>query len=258
MPGLFDMTLRALRRDRAARQGPELFLLDRTFEDCLDRLSLFRAHFGRTLLVGCANPEWPARLREFADVVDACDPGPSFARSAEAQTIVEDRWDPPNGTWDLIVAIGTLDTVNDLPAALRAFRAALAPGGLILGAFAGADSLPQLRGAMRAGDLVAGEATPHVHPRIEPSALAPLLANAGFVNPVVDIDRVPVSYKSLADLVTDLRRMGATNVLSERSRRPIPRVAMAAAADFFTRSGDGERTTEIFEILHFVAWKPAL
>ena len=38
VPSLFDMELRALRRDRAARMGPELFLLDRAFYDCVDRL----------------------------------------------------------------------------------------------------------------------------------------------------------------------------------------------------------------------------
>ena len=59
MPPLFDMELRALRRDRAARQGPELFLFERTFEDCLDRLSLFRRHFTRAVLIGCPDRGWP-------------------------------------------------------------------------------------------------------------------------------------------------------------------------------------------------------
>ena len=42
-----------------------------------------------------------------------------------------------------------------------------------------------------------GAATPHIHPRVEASAMAPLLAHAGFLNPVVDIDRVAVDYGSL-------------------------------------------------------------
>lgn len=251
------MELRALRRDRAARHGAELFLHNRTFEDCLDRLSLLRAHFGRALLIGCPNADWPERLRDFANEVDVRDPGRLFAQAAGGSTIVEDRWDRPEVAYDLVVAVGTLDTVNDIPGALRACHASLGQGGLILGAFAGGESLPQLRAAMRAADLLAGEASPHVHPRIEPSALAPLLANAGFTDAVVDLDRVPVSYRSLADLISDLRRMGATNVLQERSRRPLSRDALAAATKYFAHSGDGERTTETFEILHFAGWKPA-
>jgi hypothetical protein len=85
----------------------------------------------------------------------------------------------------------------------------------------GADTLPELRSAMRAADQVTGEATAHVHPRIEAAALAPLLSAAGFAEPVVDIDRVRVAYASLNRLVADLRGMGTTNVLAARSRRPV-------------------------------------
>ena len=56
MPDLFDMKLRALRRDRAARIGPELFLFDRIFDDCLERLALVNRRFERALLIGCPNP----------------------------------------------------------------------------------------------------------------------------------------------------------------------------------------------------------
>jgi hypothetical protein len=106
---------------------------------------------------------------------------------------------------------------------------------------------------MRAADAVTGVAAPHVHPRIEPAALAQLLGSAGFAMPVVDIDRVPVAYGEFGRLVADLRAMGATNVLGSRPRQPLTRDALAAAeADFETKAG--ERTVETFEILHFAAW----
>jgi hypothetical protein len=108
---------------------------------------------------------------------------------------------------------------------------------------------------MRAADAVAGAASAHVHPRIEASALAPLLSEAGFTMPVVDIDRVNVTYPSLERLVGDLRAMGATNVLRDRVRRPLSRAAYRAAADTFRNQGTGSRTSEAFEILHFAAWR---
>src|SRR5262249_9407121 len=171
-------------------------------------------------------------------------------------TIVEDRFDAAPGQHDLCLALGTLDTVNDLPLALARIRWVLRPDGLLLGAMAGAGNLPQLRQAMRAADRADGVAVPHVHPRVEAVALAALLSSAGFANPVVDVDRVQVTYATFARLVDDLRKMGATNVLTQRPSRGLSRSACRAAADAFTAAGDGARTTETFEILHFAAWSP--
>jgi len=253
VPDLFDMELRALRRDRAARIGPELFLYERAFADCLDRISLLRRHFQHGLLIGCPDPHWPERLRQVSNEVTVRDPGPLFAAAAGGQTIVEDYWEPSAAGYDLILALGTLDTVNDLPLALRLVRHAMRDDGLFIGAVSGGDTLPVLRSAMRASDLVTGAAAPHVHPRVEASALAQLLGDAGFHRQVVDIDRVPVSYPSLDRLVGDLRAMGATNALLGRQRF-VGREGRAAALRAFSDAGEGSRTTETFEILHFAAW----
>ena len=258
MPELFDMRLRAERRDRAARIGPELFLLERAFGDCLDRLVLVQRRLERGLLIGCPDPGWPERLAELVGEVDVADPGRLFARNAAGNQLVEDEWTATDASFDLVLAIGTLDTVNDLPRALRSIHHALRPDGLLLGAMSGGDTLPQLRGAMRAADQVQGSAAAHVHPRIEASALAALLGAAGFADPVVDVDRAQVTYPSLGRLIEDLRAMGGTNLLAARSREPLSRAARAAAIQFFAAAGDGQRTSEVFEILHFAAWKRAM
>ena len=241
-PELFDQRLRAMRRDRAIRQGRELFLHERAFADCLERIALVRRRFSSAVLIGCHDPEWTRRLADFADGI-------------ETLATLEDGMCPFSpGQFDLCLSIGELDTINDLPAALLAIRASLLPNALFIGAIAGGDMLPQLRSAMLAADQLQSAATPRVHPRIEPSALAGLLAAAAFDNPVVDVDRVKVSYRSLDLLVRDLRRMGATNILSQRSRRPLSRAQAAAARRSFASAGDGERAVETFEILHFAAW----
>lgn len=250
MPELFDMKLRALRRDRAARRGPELFLFERVFADCLERIALIGRPFERALLIGCPDPGWPERLAGVADEVVATDPAPLLARNG---TIREDAWEPPADSFDLVLAIGSLDTVNDLPRALRLVRIGMRSDGLFTGALSGGDTLPRLRAAMRAADAVVGSAAPHVHPRIEASAIAPLLESAGFVRPVVDIDRVQVSYPSLDRLVADLRSMGATNILSERAP-PLTRIQLEEAKRAFAHAGENGRTTETFEILHFATW----
>lgn len=247
------MQLRSMRRDRAARGGVELFLYERAFADCLERLVLLGRRFASALLIGCPDAGWRTRLGAVAESVAARDPGPLFASSGDCEAIVEDEWQPPESGYDLVVAIGTLDTVNNLPLALRLIRFALARDGLLIGAISGGETLPQLRSAMRAADVVAGAAAPHVHPRIEAAALAPLLAEAGFVRPVVDIDRAEVTYRSLSRLVGDLRAMGVTNVLRARAA-PLSRQSREAAIHAFAAAGEGRRTRESFELLHFAGW----
>lgn len=238
MADLFDNHAGMLRRERALRSGPALFLHERAFEDILDRLSGIRRKFESALLLGSFDASWPERLAQFVDRVQIDD-----ASS-----------DLPAASFDLCVAIGTLDTVNDLPSAFLRFRWLMRPDSLLIGAMPGGDTLPRLRAAMRAADSVAGEAAPRVHPRIEAASLGQLLFAAGFQMPVVDVERVEVSYRSMRDLVRDLRRMGATNILSARSRRPLTRAALAAAEQEFARNQEKGRTVETFELLHFAAW----
>jgi SAM-dependent methyltransferase len=244
-PELFDMRLRSMRRDRAARTGPELFLHERAFADILERLGHVNRRLEKALLVGAANADWANSLAQLVGSVEV------------AEQEKEDELDREPGSFDVIVAIGTLDTVNDLPGALLHLRFLLKPDSLLIGAMSGGDTLPRLRRAMRAADAVMGAAAPHVHPRIEPAALAQLLLSAGFAMPVVDVDRIQASYPSLRKLVADLRAMGATNLLSQRSRTPLTHAAMQAAeGDFSIGQVDG-RTVETFEVLHFAAWSPA-
>jgi SAM-dependent methyltransferase len=231
-----------MRLDRAVRHGPELFLHERSFEDILDRLSLIRRKFDRALLIGRFEAAWRDRLLAFAQSVDVIE--------SDALLTLEP------GAYDLCVAASGLDTVEDLPNALLTLRFALREDSLLIGAVPGGDTLPALRAAMRAADEKMGAATAHVHPRIEPAGLTSLLTAAGFSMPVVDLDRVQVTYKGLWDVVRDLRAMGATNILSARSRRPLSRLAVNAAAEQFDAAAHKGRVAEMFEILHFAAWTP--
>jgi len=255
-PDLFDMHARELRRDRAFRSGPVLFLYERAFADVLERIADVKRRFSSALLLGVPDPAWPVRLGRIVGSITALDPGLAFADAAGGRGVREDRIDLQPGSFDLIVAIGTLDSVNDLPGALLRLRFLLRPDSLLIGAMAGGETLPRLRQAMRAADTAAGAATPHVHPRVEPAALAQLLSSAGFEMPVVDVDRVRVAYDSLRHLVADLRRMGATNILNARSRTPLTRSALSAAERAFLSQAEGERTMETFELLHFAGWSP--
>lgn len=252
----FDRRLRRLRRDRAARHLGEADYLHRLMADeLIERLDLVKRDFRRALDLGCAGLYLTRRLRERGVDVAPCDAGAAFARRAGGVQADEDRLPFADGAFDLVVSAGALDSVNDLPGALLLIRRALRPDGLFLAAFTGAGSLPRLKRAMLAADAVQGGAAPRVHPQIDVRAAGDLLARAGFALPVADTQPVDVRFSAFLDLVRDLRAMAATNILGQRSRRPVLRRALAAAiADF--EDGEG-RTTERFEILHLLGWAPA-
>lgn len=251
---LFDRSLRALRRDRAARIGTELFLYDRAFEECLDRLRDIVRPFERSLLIGCPSADWPRRMREFVPEVDAVDPGALFAAAVGGQQIEEDRFDFGEDRYDLALAVGTLDTVNELPLALKLIHSALRPGSLLVGAIAGGNSLPALRASLIEGGRAEGRAVARTHPRIEATSLAALLSAAGYSATVVDVDRITLRYSGFASLVQDLRAMGATSMLADRPPA-LRRREYRTASKAFEQLGAGGRTEEQIEILHFLGWR---
>lgn len=236
---LFDDHARRLRRDRASRIGGDLFLHERAFNDCLDRLNDVRRNFASALIAGPQRRHWQDSLATIVAEVASGDPVSIAPRSL-----------------DLCLSIGELETHNDVQAAAFAIRHILRPGGLLIGAIVGANSLPRLRTAMLAADRADGGAAARLHPSIDGPSLAALLTSVGFTQPVIDVDRVEVAYPDLDRLVGDLRAMGCTNVLADRSRRPISKRGLAAARVAF---GDGATPTiERFELLYFAAWAPEI
>jgi len=252
----FDRRLRRLRRERASRSGGDAdYLLRHATDELLERLAGVKREFRRALVLGAGERTLAPRLRALGLEVVAADAG---AGLGDVQCD-EDRLPFADGAFDLIVSVGALDSVNDLPGALALVRRALRPDGLFLGAFAGAGSLPTLRRAIHAAEEAQGlPASPRIHPQIDLRAAGDLLARAGLALPVVDGDTIIVRFGSLLRLVADLRAMGTTNLLQGRSRRPLGRIGLAAAiADFAAQADADGKTAERFEIVYLIGWAPA-
>ena len=65
-------------------------------------------------------------------------------------------------------------------------------------------------------------------------------------------------YRSVFDLMHDLRRMGAANILHERRRKPLRRATLARMAEIYARrfaDVDG-RLRATFEIVWLLGWAP--
>ena len=160
---------------------------------------------------------------------------------------------------DLITSSLALHWTNDLVGVLIQIRQALKPDGLFLGAMFGGDTLTELRQSLIAAEA---ELTSGAGPRVSPFAVAydgaGLLQRSGFALPVADLDRVTVRYSHPLKLLADLRAMGETNVMLDRSRKPLTRAVLARAfAIYQARFGapDG-KIPATFEILTLTGWAP--
>lgn len=256
----FDRRLRRLRRDRAARLAGADYLHRHAADELLDRLADIKRDFRDALDLGCAGGYVSSQLRRRGLRVTSADANAIFAgNQPNGVQCDEDRLPFGDSSFDLIVSVGVLDSVNDLPGALALLRRSLRPDGLFLAALAGAGSLPRLRSAMTAADAAEGPgASPRVHPQIDVRAAGDLLARAGFALPVADTDSLEIRFASLLSLVADLRAMAGTNVLAARSIAPLTRLGLGAAmADFQQHSGPDGKTPERLEIIYLTAWAPA-
>ena len=245
---IFDRRLLRARLARAAALGPSTFLIDRVAEDLADRLAAVRRHFDRGLDLDAPTHAVRRMLAESGKV------GTVLTVAADPETLpFRDR------SLDLVVSALGMQFVNDLPGALIQIRRALRPDGLFLGALIGGDTLAELRQSFAvAGSEVEQGISPRVAPFADVRDLGGVLQRAGFALPVADVDRLTVRYADPLALMHDLRRMGATNVLVERSRRPLRRSTLVRMMEVYSsRFADPDgRIRATFEIVWLSAWAP--
>jgi SAM-dependent methyltransferase len=256
---IFDRARRRRRRDRAQpRFADHAFVHAYIVEGLLDRLDSVKRAFTRVLDLGAADGSFGAVLRARGLHVVSADAGFAFARATRGVQCDEDRLPFADASFDLIVAAGGLDTVNDLPGALALIRRALVPDGLFLAGFAGAGSLPRLRDALLAADMAAGGgAAPRLHPQIDVRAAGDLLTRAGFALPVADSETLSVRYGDPLRLIADLRGMAGTNILRD-TPPPLSRAHIAALLAAFAEGADADgRVTERIEVVYLTGWAPA-
>jgi len=262
-PLIFDRTLLRTRRRRAASLGPATFLLDRVAADITDRLATVKRRFDLALDLGTPGEVVRAALARVGSVgtIVAAAAFPAGGAGRVTPFVIADEEALPFGdaTLDLVVSTLALQFVNDLPGTLVQIRRALKPDGLLLAALLGGETLAELRESFAAAE---SETTGGVSPRVAPFAdlrdLGALLQRAGFALPVTDTDRLTVRYDSAFALMHDLRRMGATNILVDRRRRPLRRATLMRMAEIYAeRFADPDgRLRATFEIVWLSGWSP--
>jgi malonyl-CoA O-methyltransferase len=139
---------------------------------------------------------------------------------------------------------------DPLPAFAEMHRV-LEVGGLMMFSTLGPDTLKELRAAL---PDAAGE---RVHRFIDMHDLGDALLQAGFADPVMDMEVVTMTYPDIDALLRDLRLSGAANASCARPRGLSGKAGWAAARmrlDALRRDG---RLPITFEIVQGHAWKAA-
>ena len=114
---------------------------------------------------------------------------------------------------DIVFSSLAFQWSTDLDHLFRECRRVLNPDGVMLFATLGPDTLCELRDSFAAVDN-----NPHVHDFIDMHDVGDALIRAGFAAPVLHTDRITMTYKSMLEVMRDLRGIGAVNQARERRR----------------------------------------
>lgn len=277
---IFDRKKRAqilARGEKLKRNGQaEAVLIDHMGEEIAARLQWVKRQFSRILIIGHAPEALLSALYAQPDMAEieniACDfaaPHGDMVERKNAETppfrrifsCDEDRILPSinkQHNYDLVVAIGTLDSVNDLPGTLVQIRQLLKPDGLFMAAMLGAGTLPLLKRAMLAGDEAAATGmAQHIHPQIDVRTMGDLLQRTGLALPVVDEEQMRLRYRDVAGLLRDLRGSAWSNALSQK-RPYLGKAGYRAIMQNFTdMAEDDGKFSEIFNLIYVSAWSPS-
>lgn len=150
---------------------------------------------------------------------------------------------------DLVFSSLMLQWCNDLAGPLAEVRRVLRPGGLFAFSTFGPDTLKELRASWAAVD-----ADSHVNRFLDMHDVGDALTRAGFAEPVLDVERVVLTYSDTTALMRDLKAIGAHNATSGRPRALTGRTRMQNMRAAYEQFRRDERVPASFEIIYACAW----
>jgi NADH dehydrogenase [ubiquinone] 1 alpha subcomplex assembly factor 5 len=256
LPMIFDNKRRQALRNRAANSNKsDLFLWQHIADDLAERLDFVSRNFEAPLVIGPLAP-WSTEFLPSRFGTPTLAPTSSCEATKLAVEPVDEAFLPyAEGQFDLIIAAGTMDSVNDLPGMLVQIRRCLRPDGLFLGTLFGAGTLGTLKSVLFLADGERPKA--HIHPQIELKAASDLLNRAGFTLPVADRDRMEVRYRDWRRLVFDLRAHGIGNALAGPRSYAGRAIAQCIDNGWQQLADNDGRVSERFELLHLSGWSPS-
>lgn len=156
----------------------------------------------------------------------------------------------PAGSVDMVVSNLMLPWCLPPDGVFAEVRRVLAPGGLFLFSSLGPDTLTELRQSW----AVADEGR-HVHPFMDMHDVGDALIREGFADPVMDVERLVVTYSDVDALLRELRASGASNALRGRLQGLGGRGRLRAMKSAYDGFRDPqERIPATCEVVYGLAW----
>jgi len=155
-----------------------------------------------------------------------------------------------DGSVDMVVSNLTLQWCRP-EQTFAEFRRVLRPGGLLMFTTFGPDTLKELRAAWGAAD-----ASVHVHAFLDMHDLGDMLVRALLADPVMDVERLTLTYKDALEVLRDLKQLGAHNVAQARARGLTGKERFARFKVAYEALAIDGRIPATYEVVYGHAWAP--
>lgn len=172
-----------------------------------------------------------------------------FLRKFERLAADSHRLPLRDGSVDLALSNLMLEWCHDPDAVFAEVRRVLRPRGLFMFSTLGPDTLKEVREAWRRVDLYT-----HVHRFIDMHDLGDALVRSGLAEPVMDTERVTVTYPNIDTLMRELRASGSRNVAFGRARGLIGRSRAEAVRRYGESSMRNHLLSISVEVVYGQAW----
>lgn len=152
---------------------------------------------------------------------------------------------------DMIFSNLTLQWCGELEQVFREFKRALKPGGLLMFSTLGPDTLKELRHSWAMAD-----GFNHVNAFIDMHDIGDALMRVQLAEPVMDAERLTLTYKDVFDLMRDLKTLGAHNVTAGRAPGLTGRKRLQAMRDAYEQFRSNGLLPATYEVVYGHAWAP--
>ena len=145
-----------------------------------------------------------------------------------------------------------LQWCNDLPATFRELHRVLQPEGLLMFSTFGPDTLKELRVAFADVD-----GHNHVNRFTDMHDIGDMLVAAGFADPVMEMERITLTYDDVRAVMQDLRSIGAHNATAGRAQGMTGRRKWTRIVQNYETLRRNGKLPATFEVIYGHAWKAA-
>ena len=153
-------------------------------------------------------------------------------------------------TVDLIWSNLALQWVNDVPRAFAEMHRVLKPAGLVMFSTFGPDTLKELRTAYQGTD-----GRTHVSRFVDMHDLGDMLVAARYVDPVMDMEQITLTYDNVRALMRDLKSIGARNATRGRPGGLSTRALLDVVEQNYEAFRRDGKLPATFEVVYGHAWK---